>query len=98
MPGLAGIAEVGAGQTHSCARLDDGTVSCWGDREFVGLDASVMSPTPVPGLMGVTRLYGGASGFCAVIGSEARLWCCGRTSGNAATGTATAYRPVEVSW
>ena len=97
-PAITGVAELAMSYFATCARLTDGTVSCWGDREFVGLDASVMSPTPVPGLMGVTRLYGGASGFCALIGSEARLWCWGRTSGNAATGTATAYRPVEVSW
>ena len=97
-PAITGVAELAVGHFATCARLTDGTVSCWGDREFVGLDASVMSPTPVPGLMGVTRLYGGAAGFCALRGSEAGLWCWGRAAGNAATGGATAYRPVEVSW
>jgi alpha-tubulin suppressor-like RCC1 family protein len=28
--GLAGVASVAAGGAHTCARLVDGTVSCWG--------------------------------------------------------------------
>lgn len=89
------------GVGHACGVRTDGSVACWGEREYVGLGpvaTGPMSPTPVPGLTGVTRLYGGMAGFCALRGTEAQLWCWGRTAGNAATGMATAYRPVEVSW
>ncbi|MDO9021201.1 MAG: hypothetical protein Q8S73_02930 [Deltaproteobacteria bacterium] len=100
-PPISGVAELALSYFATCARLTDGTVSCWGLHEYVGLGpvaTGPTSPTPVPGLADVTRLYGGAAGFCALRGSEAGLWCWGRAAGNAATGTATAYRPVEVSW
>lgn len=28
--GLAGVAEIAAGSNHTCARMMDGTLRCWG--------------------------------------------------------------------
>jgi len=67
------VAMVAAGGAHTCARLDDGSASCWGDNfeGEVGVGAvSMMEPRPlaVPGLAGVTDLAGGGHHTCAIYG------------------------------
>jgi len=40
-PAIVGALEIGAGRTHSCALIEDGTVACWGmgqDNQAVGQD------------------------------------------------------------
>ena len=48
--GLAEVAEVVAGEAHSCARHQDGTVSCWGrnDAGQLGDGTKNSRPTPAP--------------------------------------------------
>src|SRR5262245_60623238 len=36
VPGLEGVAEIGAASNHACARLRDGTVRCWGSGAWSG--------------------------------------------------------------
>ncbi|MEM1334662.1 MAG: hypothetical protein AAGG08_14515, partial [Actinomycetota bacterium] len=74
---------IGAGQEHSCALLDDGTVSCWGadDRGQLGDDAAlaaIESPSPpisIPGGPAVA-IDAGADHTC-VMGSGLEVFCWG---------------------
>ncbi|MEZ4406420.1 MAG: hypothetical protein R3A52_08095 [Polyangiales bacterium] len=90
VPGLRGVAQVVVNDNYgACARLDDGTVRCWGRNDFdalgVGHDgedtcdgyACRTSPTLVPGLTDVVDLAGWLFGFCAVR-ADGTLWCWGR--------------------
>jgi alpha-tubulin suppressor-like RCC1 family protein len=47
--GLSGAVEIAAGNWHSCARLGDGTVKCWGGNSDgqLGDGTDTISPTPV---------------------------------------------------
>lgn len=67
VPGLAGVVEIAAGRHHTCARLRDGTVRCWGAGVSLGNGSAMNSCTPqvVTGLAGVQRLAV-ASADCAV--------------------------------
>jgi len=88
--GVAGAVEVTAGgstfnNSHSCARLDDGTVSCWGDNLSgqLGRDTSPDSRSPnagvVAGIDGVVSISAGSLHTCAVSGT--RLYCWGANAG-----------------
>ncbi|MBI2390074.1 MAG: hypothetical protein HYV09_10835 [Deltaproteobacteria bacterium] len=73
------VAQLAAGQAASCARLDDGSVRCWGDNlgELLGIGASVRNskPTPVPGLFNVVEIGMGRGLSCARIADgTARCW------------------------
>lgn len=89
-PGLRGVRSVIAGSSHSCAILDDGRVSCWGDRFGLGDSGEspevcegilgpvrcVTRPTPLAGLDAVTRLFPASWGGCALRADHA-VWCWG---------------------
>jgi alpha-tubulin suppressor-like RCC1 family protein len=69
--GLPGaIAELVAGQQHTCARTQDGKVMCWGRNNFGQLgDGSTTDrpkPTPVARLEQVTNLALGTAHSCAL--------------------------------
>ena len=89
---------VSTGSFHSCAIMDDDTLSCWGSngsyRLGVGSTAStVRTPTPVvlgPGVT-VKKVSTGESHSCAIFGDDtAKCW--GSNSyGQLATGDTTNY-------
>jgi alpha-tubulin suppressor-like RCC1 family protein len=66
-----------AGDDHFCARMNDGTVRCWGADAFGALGGSTASPSEdagdggalvigaVPGLGGVTQISAGGATTCA---------------------------------
>jgi alpha-tubulin suppressor-like RCC1 family protein len=55
VPGLTDIAQVAAGQNHTCALHNDGTVSCWGNQYYGAIgDGSPMGP-PVGSTPGEKR-------------------------------------------
>ena len=72
--GLSNVKALAAGQTHTCALLDGGTVECWGSNDYGELGTSLAtscnggsdscSPTPtvVPGLSNVTAIAIGGNG------------------------------------
>jgi alpha-tubulin suppressor-like RCC1 family protein len=68
-PVLRGVAQVVAGHDHSCARMKDGTVRCWGDNANgqggAGPPFSVASPRRVKNLTGVVELASGPYYVCA---------------------------------
>jgi alpha-tubulin suppressor-like RCC1 family protein len=50
VPGLTGVMEVAAGGEHTCARVSDGTVYCWGNNDLgqLGDGTGVSRATPAP--------------------------------------------------
>ncbi len=88
VPGLTGVAQLALGRWHSCARMTDGTVRCWGLDAYgqtggvssaacadgSGMDC-VGSPTTVAGLTGVTQLAAGMGHTCALLtDGTVRCW------------------------
>jgi alpha-tubulin suppressor-like RCC1 family protein len=78
---LAGVAQVAAGDMHSCARKQDGTVRCWGDNFYgqlgdgTGVDST--RPVEVDDTAGVGRLRG-----VVQIASEYSHSCARRADGS----------------
>ncbi len=76
---LDGVAEIAAGQGHTCARKNDGTVWCWGQNGAYQLarrtpDMTGM-PMQVPQVSGATAVIAGHDSSCArVAGGEYRCW------------------------
>jgi alpha-tubulin suppressor-like RCC1 family protein len=88
---LSGVREFALGRSHSCARLSDGTVNCWGTNdqgELLGeLPIGTASPTAVPlkALSGVEEIVadktgGQASGMTCVRLSDGSVRCWGSGS------------------
>jgi alpha-tubulin suppressor-like RCC1 family protein len=70
---LGGVAvkELGAGDEHTCALIDDGTVRCWGknDAGQLGDGTTTDSPMPVsvPDLYAIIQVVGGRHHTCALL-------------------------------
>ncbi|HEY3356108.1 MAG TPA: hypothetical protein VGQ83_22840 [Polyangia bacterium] len=91
--GLAGARELALGSGHTCARLGDGTVACWGSNYYGQLgDGSAgtrSTPGLVPGLAAVVQLAAGALHTCALLADgTARCWGL-NTLGGLGDGTTT---------
>lgn len=89
---LSGVVEIAVGVAHTCARLADGRVKCWGSNDSGQLGNSVnlstLEANPVPvfvqdtgggDLRDVTRLGLGAAHSCALL-VDGRVKCWGRNS------------------
>jgi alpha-tubulin suppressor-like RCC1 family protein len=91
--GLGPAAEVETGQNHTCARLRDGTVWCWGYNSSgqVGDGTSVQrnAPAQVLGVAGATSLAVGQSHACALVAGGA-VTCWGSPGGAGGGRRATA--------
>jgi alpha-tubulin suppressor-like RCC1 family protein len=97
----ANAQELAIGDLHSCARMADGTVSCWGDNRNLQLGVSghvhVATPTRVAGIAAVTAIAAGALHSCVISAGVVRCWGENYSGqlGNGATGAATS-RPQDV--
>jgi len=106
VPGLAGVAAVAAGGSHTCALLTDGKVQCWGldaygETGVAPCDGGPCStaPSAVSGLPPAVAVAAGLESSCAVIsGGMVECW------GNASVGllgdmsiTGQSSTPVQVS-
>jgi alpha-tubulin suppressor-like RCC1 family protein len=69
------------GERHSCALLEDNTVSCWGDNEVgqLGRDDAFLVGGTGFAIDGVVTLQSGFAHVCA-LRSDTSLWCWGSTS------------------
>jgi alpha-tubulin suppressor-like RCC1 family protein len=81
VPGLADVAEIALGLEHTCARMVDTSVRCWGANGEGQLGDGTTTtyravPAPVPGLTGVVRLALG-SGHSCVRMADATVRCWG---------------------
>jgi alpha-tubulin suppressor-like RCC1 family protein len=91
----SGVVELALGADHACARMNDGTVRCWGDNSKgqVGQSAlgDVSAPTKVPGVAGAKQITAGDEHSCALLASG-QVACWGADDdaqiGNGKTGTA----------
>jgi alpha-tubulin suppressor-like RCC1 family protein len=75
--GLTGAVEIGAGSSHSCARISGGTLQCWGPNNQMGNGVSLgqqLTPATVVGLTGVTSLSAGDYTCVTVTGGGAKCW------------------------
>lgn len=96
--GLSGVAELALGGGHTCARMLDGGVRCWGLNENGQLGDGTMTdryaPAPVPDLAGVRRIAAGRAESCAVLGDgSARCW-----GGMPAPTRPTRRQPAPIAW
>jgi alpha-tubulin suppressor-like RCC1 family protein len=97
-----GVAEISAGQYHTCARKTDGTVWCWGydsDGEIGnGTSNSWSAPVQVPTLSNVVQISTGYYHTCARK-SDGTIWCWGAgSSGELGDGSGTTqWIPIQVA-
>ncbi|KAF8056012.1 UVR8 [Scenedesmus sp. PABB004] len=80
---LTDVAEINAGWYHTCVRLANGTVGCWGYNDFGQLGDGTSgsnrpNPVAVSNLTGVTLVAAGARSTCVIAGSE--VACFGENS------------------
>jgi len=76
----SGGAEVVAGDSHSCARMDDGTLLCWGSNSYhqlTGSGSTTARPQPVELATGSVGLFAGTHHTCARY-PDGDLFCWGR--------------------
>ncbi len=78
---LSGAATVTNGSYHSCARLADATVACWGNNQggALGLgstDSNRHNAVAVPGLASIVQLSAGSAHTCARTSANA-VYCWG---------------------
>lgn len=98
---LLGAIEVVAGAQHSCARLADDTVTCWGDASFNRLGGAVSAdpllPRPVPSVSRATDLEAGRAHTCAATATGAICWGFNLNGQLGRGDTTTAPAPVALA-
>src|SRR5438093_9501531 len=102
--GVGTATAVDMGSFHSCARLQDGTVRCWGmnDSGQLGDGTQISSSTPVAvaGITGAAAITGGGFHTCARF-PDGTLQCWGRNNagqlGDPATLREAVTTPVRVT-
>lgn len=104
IPNLPPVAEVGVGEAYACARLEDGTVRCWGtDDGDLGLGTPLPpgppprteKPMPVLGLSGVASLSVNGH-VCALLGDKSVTCWADYDRGNGDPRDAGSRAPVVV--
>ncbi len=79
--GISNVTQLHAGGAHTCALKTDTSVWCWGANQYgqSGLGAAmarIHSPTAVPGMTGVAKIFGGHWATCA-LKIDGSVWCWG---------------------
>jgi hypothetical protein len=77
--GIANATQIATGQFHSCARLEDATLKCWGfnSSSQLGDGTSIASnvPVAVKGVQDVRQIAAGAGHTCALLsGGTIKCW------------------------
>lgn len=101
--GISTATHVTVGQFHSCARLQNGTVQCWGRNTFgqLGKDGAPspsLTPVTVDGITSATQVSAGGLQSCAVLlGGGARCWGSNSSGQLGNSGSPSSLFPVAVS-
>ena len=101
VPGIAKVAEIAAGGAHTCVRLEDTSVRCWGANDFGQLGDATKTARPSPvilaGVRNVLGLAAGGAHTCAIYADKS-VWCWGRNDdGQLGDGSTTSRSsPVRV--
>ncbi len=78
--GISGATAFTTGAYHTCARLGNGTLKCWGrngDAQLGnGTYTDSSTPVPVSGITTAAMVSGGGAHTCAVL-SDGTVWCWG---------------------
>jgi len=99
----SGVKQVSAGDTHTCALLQDGSVKCWGNNYYGqlgnGLTVNSSTPVNVSGLSSDVSVIGVGGGTSCALSASGVLKCWGRNdAGQIGDGTTTnRTTPVVVS-
>jgi alpha-tubulin suppressor-like RCC1 family protein len=97
---LVAVRGVAVGETHSCARVDDGTARCWGHNDVGQLANGIREdrarPIMIPGLFKVTDVQLGSRTTCALT-EDHRIWCWGKNDRGQSGDGSEADRPVPVA-
>lgn len=94
VPGVTGVTQMAAGQSHTCVLLADRTVSCWGlnGAGQLGDGTTLLNryqSMPVPGLSDIVQIAADYTGTCA-LGASGAVWCWGdNREGEAGDGSVT---------
>lgn len=81
--GLMNAQEIAPGGNHTCARLQNGSVACWGANahgqtgQMPDPDGGVTSPLNVQGLTNVLQLASGWADFSCAVVKGGTVWCWG---------------------
>lgn len=85
--GLADVAAISAGSTHSLALLKDGTVRAWGENRWGqvgdGTTTKRDAPVPVPGVGKAVAIAAGGGGFSAALLADGTVMTWGNRFGGA---------------
>jgi len=81
---LQGAAELASGMAHTCARMTNGTVQCWGSNSVGQLgrppsNTPGTAPMAVPDFAGVTAIAASGHSTC-VLKDDGSVWCWGGTT------------------
>ena len=101
--GCLNIVQIASGPNHSCARISDGTVRCWGSNQFGqlgdGTTTNSTTPVTVSGLADVISVSVGADATCAAVATSGALHCWGHNDvGQLGDGTTTdRHLPMLIS-
>ena len=80
VPGVRGAVQIAVGSAHSCARLADGSVRCWGSNTYGqrGRSNAGPQPSPVEGISTAVDLVSGEAHLCARLEDRSiRCWGAG---------------------
>ncbi|MGE0464785.1 MAG: RCC1 domain-containing protein [Vicinamibacterales bacterium] len=87
LPGLADVAGISAGSTHSLAVLKDGTVRAWGENRWGqlgdGTTTNRDAPVTVPGVANAVAVAAGGNGFSAALLADGSVMTWGNRSNGA---------------
>jgi alpha-tubulin suppressor-like RCC1 family protein len=96
---LSGVAAVAAGEAFSCARMQGGSVMCWGTNAQGQLgdnikESAATAPVPVSNLSGVKAIAAGATHACALTTAGAVLCWGDDTFGEIGDGNYNTISPL----